>query len=77
MEGNNKILCEICCSLATSLCLDCFQYFCDSCYKLVHAIKEKAEHKKNEIHNRFPIETKCKNHPKYLNELFCIDERGK
>ena len=77
MEENKNILCEICGSLASSLYARCIEYYCDSCYKLVHARKEKAEHEKSAINYIIPVETKCQNHPKYPKELFCVDEKGK
>ena len=76
MEENKNISCEICGSIATSLCVKCTAYYCDSCYKLIHNQKDKAEHKKDKINYVIPIETKCLNHPKYPKELFCVDEKG-
>lgn len=73
MEAKN---CEICESLATNLCLKCLAYYCDSCYKLFHAKKEKNQHKKEKIDNIIPIETKCHEHEKYPNELFCVEEKS-
>ncbi len=40
-----KKFCNICENDATCLCFDCMNYFCDSCYKLIHD-KKKKEHKK-------------------------------
>ena len=69
--------CEICQSLATNLCLKCFAYYCDSCYRLVHNKKDKNQHKKEKIDNLVPIETKCPEHQKYPKELFCIEDKSK
>ena len=38
--------CEICEKEATSLCFKCINYFCDSCYKLIHDKKNNNLHKK-------------------------------
>jgi hypothetical protein len=79
MEPNNKNFkeCEICKIDATSLCLECISYFCDECYKYVHSKKENLEHKKMKIDYFVPIDIKCIKHPKIINNLFCIDDKGK
>ena len=73
---NKDTSCEICNSIATNLCLSCFAYFCESCFKLVHSKKDNNEHKKEKINYLFPIATKCVEHPKYPNELFCLKEKS-
>ena len=80
MEKNikNFKLCEICESQATFLCLECSNnYYCDSCYKLIHDKKSKETHKKEKIDNFVPIETKCPAHPNVPLNLFCVEEKGK
>lgn len=69
--------CDICEERATSLCFNCFNYFCDSCFKFVHDKKPKSEHKKDNIDPFVPIDIKCPEHPNNPMNLFCLDERGK
>ena len=73
MEENQKNFkyCDICKSQAT-LC----NYYCDSCYKMIHGIKENNNHKKEKIDFFVPIETRCPQHPKVELNLFCFDEKG-
>ena len=68
--------CEICETDATSLCIECTSYYCDSCFKYVHDKKPKSNHKKEKIDYFAPIDIKCLQHPKIPMNLFCIDERG-
>lgn len=75
-KKNENKLCEICGAIATSLCLQCISYFCDSCFKFIHDKQLNNHHKKENIDYFIPIDTKCFNHPKYPMELFCIDEKG-
>ena len=35
------------------------------------------EHKKQKIDYFVPLDTKCREHHKYPNDLFCIDDNGK
>ena len=74
---NNFKKCEICGIYATSLCFKCSSYFCDSCYKFVHDKKINADHIKEKIDPYIPIDIKCIEHPKSINNLFCVDEKGK
>ena len=69
--------CEICEKDATSLCFQCINYFCDSCYKLIHDKKNNNLHKKEKLDYYVPIELKCSDHPKIPITLFCVDEKGK
>ena len=69
--------CEICEEIATSLCLNCEWYFCESCFKFVHDKKAKNKHKKEVIDQFVPLDTKCPEHPKNPMNLFCVDEKGK
>ena len=79
MEINQKNfkLCEVCEAEATSLCLKCISYYCNSCFKLVHEKKSKNNHKKENIDYFVPIDTKCPDHPQIPINLFCVDEKGK
>ena len=75
-----KILkhCEMCkVEEAKTLCLDCYNYFCESCYKCVHDKKMNSNHKKEKIDFFVPINTICPDHKKSPMNLFCIDEKGK
>ena len=75
-----KILkhCEMCkVEEAKTLCLDCYNYFCESCYKCVHDKKMNNNHKKEKIDLFVPINTICPEHIKSPMNLFCIDEKGK
>ena len=47
MENYKK--CEICKSEAKNLCLECMNYFCESCYKFIHEKKANSNHKKENI----------------------------
>ena len=79
MESSQNLLklCEICGSNATSLCFKCSSYFCDSCYKFVHDKKINSNHIKEKIDPYIPIDIKCPEHPKILNNLFCVEEKDK
>ena len=74
---NNYKQCEICKTEATSLCLDCYNYYCDACSKYVHDKKENISHKKEKIDYYVPIDTKCPDHEGIRINLFCVDEKGK
>ena len=75
-KSNNK-KCNICGIDATSLCLECTNYYCDACFKYVHDKEINNQHKKEKIDYFVPIDTRCPEHPKNLLNLFCIDEKGK
>ena len=75
-KSNQKKECEICNSYATSLCFECNNYYCDSCFKLVHDKQINSSHKKELIDPFVPIDLKCPEHPKYPMDFFCIDEKG-
>ena len=80
MENKQKNFkqCDMCKVVeATSLCPQCFCYYCDECYKLVHGRKENKDHKKEAIDYNVPIDTRCPAHDKDAVTLFCIDEKGK
>ena len=70
----NSKQCEIC---KVNLCLDCHSYFCETCFKCVHDIKQNSNHKKEKIDLFIPIETKCPEHEGSPMNLFCIDDKGK
>ena len=69
--------CEICGLNSTCLCFQCIEYFCDSCFKFIHDKELNSGHKKENIDPYAPIDLKCLEHPKSLNNLFCIDEKVK
>ena len=80
MENKQKNYkqCDMCkVDEATSLCPQCFRYYCDGCYKQVHEKKENKEHKKEAIDYNVPIDTRCPEHDMVPTNLFCIDEKGK
>ena len=79
MESKEKKLkeCDICGAHATSFCLECINYLCDSCYKFIHDKQKNSNHKKESIDPYMPIEIKCPDHPKDRVNLFCVDEKGK
>ena len=77
MEQNQIKKCEICKEYATSLCMKCMSYFCESCFKYVHDKKENSQHKKEKIDYNVPIDTRCPDHSGNNINLFCLDEKGK
>ena len=79
MEKNLSLMkkCEICGENSTCLCFQCLEYFCESCFKLIHDKKLNSNHKKEKIDPFVPIDLKCEEHPKVPNNLFCIDEKVK
>ena len=79
MEKNLKLIkeCETCGTNATSLCFICCEYYCDSCFKMIHDKKIKTNLKKEKIEIYVPIELKCQNHKNSPLNLFCVDEKGK
>ena len=68
--------CDICGVNATSLCFNCIQYFCESCFKLIHDKQKNSSHKKGLIDPYVPIDLKCPEHPINPLVLFCLDEKG-
>ncbi len=52
-------------------------YFCDDCYKLVHEKQKNNKHIKEHLDYYVPMDIKCPQHPKCLQNLFCLDENGK
>ena len=80
MEVNQKNLkkCEICKDEeATTLCLDCYNYFCEDCFKFIHDKKMNRNHKKEKIDLFVPLDIMCPKHKRIPMNLFCIDEKGK
>ena len=78
MELNQKNFkqCDICKDTeATSLCPQCFSYYCDGCFKQVHDRKKNSDHKKEKIDFFVPIDTRCPDHEGNNINLFCIDEK--
>ena len=78
MEKKKKLIkdCEFCAINATCLCFICKEYFCDSCFKMVHDKKNKSNHKKENIDMYVPIDLKCQEHPDNPLSLFCVEEKG-
>ncbi len=74
-NNSNKKTCEICESNATTLCLTCQNYYCESCFKFIHDKKPKS-HMKENIDLYVPIDIKCPEHPSVPLNLFCNDEKG-
>ena len=78
MKKKNLKQCDICkAEEATSLCPQCFSYYCDGCFKQVHEKENNKEHKKEKIDYYVPIDTRCPEHAKIIINLFCLDEKGK
>ena len=73
----NIKVCEVCESNATCLCFQCNNYFCESCYKIIHDKKKSNNHKKENIDPFIPIELKCPIHPQNPMNLFCVNDKGK
>ena len=67
MEKNDNFIkkCDICKEDATSLCFNCNQYFCESCYKFIHSKKINSQHKKENIDLYVPIDLRCEKTSKY------------
>ena len=79
MEVNQKNFtqCNICKDMeATSLCPQCFSYYCDDCFKTVHKRKRNSEHKAEKVDVFVPIDTRCPEHDDVPINLFCIDDKG-
>ena len=77
IEPKNFKQCDICRGVeATSLCPQCFCYYCDECYKPVHNRINNKNHKKELIDFNVPIDTRCPDHPGNNINLFCLDEKG-
>ena len=77
MEVKSKIKkCEICLIDATCLCYKCLQYFCDSCFNLVHKNEERKSHKKEKIDHNISMDMKCPVHNLNPLNLFCVNEKG-
>ena len=79
MEINQKNFkqCDMCKDKeATSLCSQCFSYYCDVCHKAVHENTKNSQHIKEKIDYNVPIDTRCQDHNTVPINLFCIDEKG-
>ena len=77
MENHIIKKCDFCGEDASSLCIKCMSYFCDSCFTIAHKREEKKSHQKEKIDYFCPIDTKCPTHKTHPLDLFCIDEKGK
>ena len=74
----NYKTCDMCkVDEATSICLQCFSYYCDGCYNQVHGKNKNKEHKKESIDYNVLIDTRCPYHDKIPINLFCLDEKSK
>ena len=68
--------CGICETDAMCLCFDCYNYFCESCFKFVHEKgKGKSNHIKEKIDPYLPFNFRCPEHQRGLLDLFCIEEK--
>ena len=76
MDLNQKKKCEICKEIANNLCLSCMFYLCDNCFKFIHDKSINSQHKKEKIDYFVPLDAKCPEHPKYVMDFFCVDEKG-
>ena len=79
MEKNQKNfkLWEICkIEEASTLCYQCFSYFCDDCFKYVHDKGNNNKHEKEKIDYFVPIDIWCPKHEKNEMNLFCNNEKG-
>ena len=79
MELNqvNYKQCDMCkAKEASSLCPQCFSYYCDGCFKQVHEASKNKEHKKEKIDYFMPIDTRFPEHEGDNITLFCLDEKG-
>ena len=61
---------------ATCICYECINYYCESCFTMIHE-KKKYNHKKEKIDPYVPPEIKCPEHKRGIMDLFCVDEKGK
>ena len=78
MKQKNFKQCDMCKDReATSLCPQCFSYYCDGCFKQVHENEKNKEHKKEKIDYFVPIDTHCSAHLGDTISLFCLEEKGK
>ena len=78
MEIKSKLIkeCETCGIVATCLCFICKEYFCDSCFKMIHDKKIKSNHKKEKMDTYIPIDLKCQDHPDIPLNLFYVEEKS-
>ena len=78
IKQKNFKQCDICkVDEASCLCLQCFNYYCDSCFKVVHDKGNNKQHNKEKIDYCVPIDTWCPVHEKNAINIFCLDEKGK
>ena len=78
MEVNPIIkACNICKKEATEICIECTNYFCESCFELTHNDTEYNNHQKEKIDYYVPYDERCPQHPLNLMNSFCVNEKGK
>ena len=76
-QQKNFKQCDMCKDAeATSLCPQCFSYYCDICFKSVHDREKNKTHNKEKIDHFVPIDTRCPEHQNIPINLFCIEEKG-
>ena len=68
--------CDIYISYANSLCYDCLNNYCNSCYKFVHDKENNSKHKKEQIDSYISTDIKCPLHHKSPLNLFCIEDKS-
>jgi len=74
MEENRE--CSSCEEVATIVCFDCRNYFCESCFKDSHKKAKSSKHKNEKISPLLPIEIYCLKHNKNQIISFCLDDKG-
>ena len=79
MEDNLKNVkeCINCEEVATIVCFDCKNYFCEDCFNSMHKKKKSLKHRKEKISPTIPIEINCLKHQGYQIISFCLDDKGK
>ena len=75
MEGKKE--CGYCEEVATIVCFDCKNYFCEDCFKSMHQKKKSSKHINEKISPILPIEINCLKHEKYQIVSFCLNDKGK
>ena len=68
--------CEFCRKEAKSLCFQCMNYYCDSCFKIAHNEEEYKCHKQEKIDYYVPVDVRCPEHKLSPMNLFCAEEKG-
>ena len=74
---DKKKECEYCEEVATFVCFDCKNYYCEDCFSKIHNKKKSVKHKYEKINLILPIEINCSKHQNYQITSFCLDDKGK